>query len=64
MLTKASDNGDLYCSYLLARSYHTGVGLPDNCSIDLKTALELYQKIYSDGSEIGVAPHQELVLYG
>jgi len=61
-LTMASDSGDAYCTYLLARSYHTAHGLPDSQSVSFSEAIRLYQKLLSDGTEVGI-PHYQLLEY-
>jgi len=60
-LMMASDSGDAYCTYLLARSYHTGHGLPESQSEpSFSEAVRLYQKLVADGTEVGVPQYQLL----
>ena len=56
----AAENDDSYSLFLLARAYHSGIGLPEEESVNFKTAVDCYQKLVADGTEIGVTSFQLL----
>ena len=56
----AADNNDSYSMFLLAQAYHKGIGLPEGKSMNFKKAVECYQKLVADGTEIGVTTFQLL----
>ena len=53
-LQAAAKNGDNYSNYWIARTYHTGNGLPDGNEIDFDKAIKHYLNINEEISNFDI----------